>query len=92
MESYEIIDNISQNNILIDELFAKIEKEVAALYVANHDKHHEALEKEREEINRRYDLAIKEIQTFLETDAKLMQCTNGKLRHAYARDLAFDFF
>lgn len=91
IENPEKLDELVHNNGLLDDLFVEIEQEVAALYVADHERHHEALEKERNEVNRRYDQAIKEMQVFLNSDDKLMQYTNGKLRHAYAKDLAYEF-
>lgn len=91
METPEKLDELAQNNSLIDDLFMEIEQEVAALYAADRERHHEALEMERMEINRRYEQAIEEIQALLKSDDKLMQCTNGRLRHAYARDLAYMF-
>ena len=91
MEDSKKLDDFARDKSMIDDLFIEIEHEVAALYAADRERRHAAFEKERKEINRRYEQAIEEIQALLKSDDKLMQCTNGKLRHAYARDLAYMF-
>ena len=76
---------------LIAELDAEIENEVATLYHEYSESQAEAREKERAATESRYNTAITEIKSFLTESDKLMTCTNGKLRHAYARDLADEY-
>ena len=79
------------NAKLIEELEKELKEDIAVMYEENSKNRAEMREKELEETNHRYNEAIEEIKTILKTSEKLMECTNGKLRHAYARDLANDY-
>lgn len=83
--------DLKWNNELIEELKRELEEEIELLYAENSRSKAAMYEKERKEREIRYNKAIEEIKTMLQTSDRLMDCTNGKLRHAYARDLANDF-
>ncbi|MBQ8798393.1 MAG: hypothetical protein IJZ55_02370 [Lachnospiraceae bacterium] len=79
------------NAKLIDELDKELEKDIESMYAEHSKAKAEMYEKEREDRDKRYNDAIAEIKNILQTSEKILECTNGKLRHAYARDLADEY-
>lgn len=51
------------------------------------EEHHQSWEQERAEAQKRHVEAVYEIKELLKTDEKLIEYTNGKLRHGYAKQL-----
>lgn len=90
-EDVEAETELKWNAKLIDELDKELEKDIESMYAEHSKAKAEKYEKEREERDKRYNDAIAEIKNILQTSEKILGCTNGKLRHAYARDLADEY-
>ena len=76
---------------VIEELDRELEADIASMYEEYSRAKSEKYEKERQERERKHDAAVDEIKDLLVTSDKLMKCTNGKLRHAYAKELTDEF-
>ena len=63
-------------------------KQIISLAQTREEQDKRRLEEEREEYQRRHTTALNEIQAELNTSNYIYTCTNNKLRHAYAKDLA----
>lgn len=90
-DSLNVQSELKWYSKLIEDLDEELEKEIAFLYSENNRIKAEQHEKEIQEREKRHDNAIIEIKALLQSSERLMKCTNSKLRHAYARDLADDY-
>ncbi len=76
---------------LMKKIDKELEEDIIAMYEENSRNNAELRAKEHEETKKRYEAAILEIKEILKESNRLLTCTNGKLRHAYARDLANEY-
>ena len=88
VESEENNNKISNTEHSFENLVNTIVSEVETLYNQRVCEREAERNREREEIEKQYNSAIKEIKEEVANSNRLLECTNGKLRHAYARDLA----
>lgn len=75
------------NDKLIQVLIKELEEEITILVNENSMNQAEIYEKECEEENNRKLNALAELESDLQTDDLLMDCTNGTMRNAYAKEL-----
>ena len=76
------------NESSIDKLVDTIVEEIDILNRQRIDERNTEYERKRNEREKRYNEAITAIKAEISDNDKILECTNGKLRHAYARDLA----
>ena len=88
VESEENNNKISNTEHSFENLVNTIVSEVETLHNQRVCEREAERNREREEIEKQYNSAIKEIKEEVANSNRLLECTNGKLRHAYARDLA----
>lgn len=72
----------------IDKLVDTIVAEIDIVNRQRIDKRNAEYEKECKEREERYNAALAAIKEEISGSDKILECTNGKLRHAYARNLA----
>lgn len=75
----------------IDDLVKIIVAEVEALYIRKSKEREAEFERERQERERRHNAAMEEIREELIGSSKILECTNGKLRHSYTKELVAEY-
>lgn len=90
-EDNSIINQFKSNEDVFKELKCNIEEEITFFYKETSRYKAENYERENKEREERYNQAIEEIKEVIQTSEKILDCTNAKLRHAYAKELANEY-
>lgn len=90
-EEDDLFSELKSTEELVEELDEEIENRINDLYDEYSRKQDEIYERHIEERKTRYKEAVEQIKLTIQTGDRLMLCTNGKLRRAYARELAKDY-